>query len=72
MGIEDAFRRLREAWFMSHVYQHAHERQWEEIEDEQWRERCNLKAKEQFDLQTEEIIAGKEHNLTPRCLADLK
>jgi len=55
---------------MSHVHQHAHG--WEEIEDEQWRERCNLKAKEQFDLQTEEIIAGKEHNLTPRCLADLK
>lgn len=71
MNLAGAFRVLREAWFMSHVHQHPSERQWEEEHDERWRERTNQQAKEKFDVQTEAIIQGKDHVITPRCPGEI-
>jgi len=69
--IAKAFRELREEWFNSHLRSHAHEREWETETQEVLRELDNDKTKQNYDIQTEFIIAGGTCPVQPRCLNDM-
>ena len=70
-SIEKAFRELRDAWFDMKLRAHAHERCWEEREQEEARIATNIRNKAQYDADTAAIIAGAVRSVAPRCMADL-
>jgi hypothetical protein len=71
MKLEDAFRGLREKWFIYHLQRHAQERVNESEEDEKYREEDNNKTKIKYDEQTESIIKGVNKPLAPTCEFDM-
>ena len=69
-----AFRQLREAWFVSNLASHAHEREWEDEDQEKRREASNQVTKQLYDKQTEMIVNGDEvpkFRIAPTCGHDL-
>lgn len=73
--IANAFRQLRNQWFIHHLKSYPHEREWESEEDGELREKMNVEHKGLFDQQTESIINGQlftENALSPRCWNDLE
>jgi hypothetical protein len=56
MELEEAFRKLREKWFMYHLYSSPHERESEDESNEKYREETNKRLKTKYDEQTEAII----------------
>jgi len=69
---EEAFRKLREAWFNAHLKSNPHEREWEDETDVAMRNEDNAKIKLQFDEDTEAILRGEDRAIAPRCLADME
>ena len=49
MELEDSFRKLREKWFMYHLYSSAHERESEDESDTEYREETNKRLKTKYD-----------------------
>lgn len=54
--MEDLVRELRKKEFYATKYTYAHERVWEDEEDEQAREEFNKEKKLKWDAETEEMI----------------
>jgi len=71
MRLEDSFRELRRAWFNRVLRFNAHEREWEDEDREKMREDNNRLMQQQYDTDTEAIIAGEDRPLTPGCWNDL-
>ena len=71
MKLEEAFRGLREKWFIYHLESHAHERVDESEEDAKYREENNNRIKIKYDEQTEAIIKGDNKPLAPTCWFDM-
>ena len=71
MTAEEAFRKMRDAWFDSRLASAAHEREWESEDREKQREDDNRQMRVIYDRQTDEILAGVDRCLTPRCWNDL-
>ena len=65
------FRKLREAWFISELKSHAHEREWESEDREAIRQEQNKRLKQKFDEQTEGLLLGVCRQIAPKCLAEL-
>lgn len=57
-NLEQLVRRLRDELFQKTEYQHAHEREWEDEDQENARERSNDEAKKEWDAETDEMIRG--------------
>ncbi len=72
MNTDAAFRQLRNAWFNRVIRCDAHERQWEEEDDEAQRTARNHAAKVVFDKQTDFIIAGGDAPISPTRLCEIK
>lgn len=71
MKVEDAFRELRRRWFNRVLASHPHERECEEEADRMERESLNRTLKGTYDAQTEAIIRGDDHEISPQCANDL-
>lgn len=54
--MEQLVRKLREELFYKTQHIYAHERVWEDEEQEQYREEGNKERKKKWDLETEEMI----------------
>ena len=72
MNLEEAFRKLREKWFVYHLQRYAHERMDESEEDERTRKEDNKRMKIKYDEQTEAIIRGENKPLAPTCTFDME
>jgi hypothetical protein len=68
---EKAFRQLRADWFVQHLEEHPHEREWEDETHTDLRERRNVELRAKFDQQTDGILSGEEYPIAPRCANDL-
>lgn len=68
---DDAFRVLRDRWFVHHLLVGPHERVWESEAEESARVESNVRARAVFDLQTDGILRGESFVVAPLCLADL-
>lgn len=71
MQIEEAFRKLREEWFMRHLYSRDHERDSEDDDRAKYREEGNKELKAKYDEQTEAIIKGADKPIAPTCSYDM-
>jgi len=68
----ESFKELRECWYHSNLHLYAHERIWEDEEDEEIRERSNRTIKELFDKQTNDLINGIRRPIAPHCENDMR
>lgn len=66
------FRTMRRRWFETELLSNPHEREWEDAEAELLRIRDNQELERRYNKQTEAILAGEQHHLTPTCGADLE
>ena len=71
MKLDDAFRELRQAWFMHILKENGPEREWETTDGENARGERNLELHKRFTNQTEAIINGANRCIAPHCKADM-
>ena len=69
--VEMAFRVLRKEWFDSQLRSEPQHRVWEDDSVTKMRDRQNQEMWELYDQQTQEIIAGEDRPIAPRCHNDL-
>jgi hypothetical protein len=69
--LQALFIHMRAAWFSCHLQSWPSEREWVDEEHETARRKANAALLLQFDQQTQEILSGKERNLTPLCAAEM-
>lgn len=68
---ETAFRTLRKTWFDTKLRSYPHEREWEDDTRASLREENNENMRKLYDKQTEQILAGENKPIAPRCHNDM-
>lgn len=61
-ALENLVRNLREKLYFLTKHTYAHERVWEDEEQEKWRENYNKQKREAWDIETEELIQECYHD----------